>query len=99
MKIQVSENENKTLVNISGSVETAYIKELSELINSLCESSDKDVEIDLGNADYLDSTAISLLIKLHKAQKQRGLAFSIVEASERVASLLTLCSLHDALLK
>ncbi len=99
MNIQVTETDNSTLISVSGSLETANIKEFSEIINSLCESSDKAVEIDLANADYLDSTGISLLIKLHKAQKQRNLDFSIVEASEKVTSLLTLCSLYDTLAK
>ncbi|MFA5518910.1 MAG: STAS domain-containing protein [Spirochaetota bacterium] len=97
MNIEITETDNSTSINISGAVESADIKEFSELINSLCESSDKAVEINLANADYLDSTGISLLIKLHKAQKQRNLDFSIVEASEKVTSLLTLCSLYDTL--
>jgi len=97
MKIQVTEIDNTTLINISGAIETAQIKELSELVDSLCESSDKDLEIDLGNAEYIDSTGISILLKLHKAQKQRDLKFSIVEASERITSLLSLCSLHETL--
>lgn len=97
MDIQITEKQNTLLISISGSVETAQIKELSQLVESLCESSDRDVEIDLGEAEYMDSTGISLLLKLHKAQKQRGLGFSIVEASERVTSLLSLCSLHEAL--
>ena len=99
MNIQVAEKDNTILISISGYVETARIKEFSELVDSLCESSVRDVEIDLGNADYMDSTGISLLLKLHKAQKQRGLGFLIVDASERVTSLLSLCSLHDALSK
>lgn len=97
MKIQVTEANNTTVINISGSIETAQIKELAELVDRLCESSDKDVEIDLGEAEYMDSTGISLLLKLHKAQKQQGLGFSIIDASERVTSLLSLCSLHEAL--
>lgn len=99
MNIQITEADNTILINISGPVETANIKEFSELVDSLCKSSDKAVEIDLANADYLDSTGISLLIKLHKAQKQRNLDFSIVEASEKVTSLLSLCSLYDTLAK
>jgi len=97
MKIAVTERENSASIIISGSVEIAQIKELSELVKSLCESSDKNLEIDLGHAYYLDSTGISLLIKLHKAQKQKGLGFSIIKASERVTSLLSLCSLHETL--
>ena len=97
MNIQVTEKENTILIDISGSIETTQIKELTELVDKLCETSDRDVEIDLGEAEYMDSTGISLLLKLHKAQKQRGLGFSIVEASDRITSLLSLCSLHDAL--
>lgn len=97
MKIQVTETDNVKVIDISGSIETAQIKELAELIDDLCESSEKKIEINLSGAEYLDSTGISLLLKLHKAQKQKELGFSIVEASERVTSLLSLCSLQEAL--
>lgn len=97
MNIQVTETDNSTLINISGSIEISQIKEFSELVETLCESSDKNLEIDLGDTDYLDSTGISLLLKLHKAQKQKDLGFSIIVASERVTSLLSLCSLHETL--
>ena len=99
MNIQVAEKDNTILISIAGSIETAHMKEFSGIVNSLCESSDKAVEIDLDNADYLDSTGISLLLKLYKAQKQRSLGFSIVKASAKVTSLLTLCSLHETLSK
>ena len=97
MNIQVTETDNSTLINISGSIEISQIKEFSELVETLCESSDKNLEIDLGDTDYLDSIGISLLLKLHKAQKQKDLGFSIIVASERVTSLLSLCSLHETL--
>lgn len=97
MNIQVTEADNFTLISISGSIEISQIKEFSDLVETLCESSDKNLEIDLGDTDYLDSTGISLLLKLHKAQKQKDLGFSIIAASERVTSLLSLCSLHETL--
>lgn len=97
MNVIFTEMENHVIVSISGEADPAGVKRFSEIVENINNNIEKDIEIDLSEAVYLDSSSIGVLIKLHKSQKQRNLGFAIIKASDRVMSLLKLCSLSDAL--
>jgi len=99
MNVKIIKNENSTLLEVSGSVESSKIEELSAIIDEIIQDPTSDVEMDLDKADYIDSTGISQILKLYKSCRENGHSFSIINASERVESLLSLCSLHDCLIK
>lgn len=98
MNIITSENENLITISISGSADPAGIKKFITLVDSICAGIEKDVDIDLSELEYMDSTCISILLKLHKSQKQKNRDFRISKASYKVSSLLSLCSLSDTLM-
>lgn len=97
MNVIFTEMENHVIVSISGEADPAGVKRFSEIVENINNNIEKDIEIDLSEAVYLDSSSIGVLIKLHKSQKQRNLGFTIIKASDRVMSLLKLCSLSEAL--
>ena len=99
MNISTSEDDNLINISIKGSADSAGIKKFTEIVDSICSGNEKDVDIDLSEMDYMDSTCISILLKLHKAQKQKNRDFRISKASFKVSSLLSLCSLSDTLMK
>jgi len=98
MNIATSEDDNLINISISGSADSAGIKKFIELVDSICSGKEKDVDIDLSGMEYMDSTCISILLKLHKFQKQKNRDFRISKASYKVSSLLSLCSLSDTLM-
>jgi anti-anti-sigma factor len=100
LKMNITTTEDDKLINIaiSGSADPAGIKKFIELVDSICAGKEKDVDIDLSEMEYMDSTCISILLKLHKFQKQKNLDFRISKASYKVSSLLSLCSLSDTLM-
>ena len=97
MNITFTEDENLLKIVISGESDTPGVKRFSEIVEHINSSLEKNVEVDLSETVYLDSSSIGLLIKLHKNQKQKNLGFIISKASERVVSLLSLCSLSETL--
>ncbi|HOP63362.1 MAG TPA: STAS domain-containing protein [Spirochaetota bacterium] len=97
MNVTFTEMENSVIITLTGESDPAGIKRFSEIVENINQNIKKDVEIDLSEAVYLDSSSIGVLIKLHKSQKQRELGFAITKASDRVLSLLKLCSLSEAL--
>lgn len=99
MNIVTSEDDNLINITISGSADSAGIKKFIEIVDSICTDKEKDVDIDLSEMEYMDSTCISILLKLHKFQKQKNRDFRISKASYKVTSLLSLCSLSDTLMK
>lgn len=97
MNVIFTEAENLVTIAISGESDPAGVRRFSEIVENINNNIEKDIEIDLSEAAYLDSSSIGVLIKLHKSQKQRNLGFTITKASERVLSLLRLCSLSESL--
>jgi len=99
MNITTSEDDNIIKIIIAGSADSAGIKKFIEIVDSICSDKEKDVDIDLSEMVYMDSTCISVLLKLNKFQKQKNRDFRISNASHNVTSLLSLCSLSDTLMK
>jgi len=99
MNIKTTENDKTIIISISGLMDPVGIKRFAELSDSICSGVEKDIDIDLSEMDYMDSTCIGILLRLHKFQKQKNLDFKISKASYKVSSLLSLCSLSDALMK
>ena len=97
MNIVFNEEENLVKIVVSGESDTPGVKRFSEIVEHINHTLEKNVEVDLSETLYLDSSSIGLLIKLHKNQKQKNLGFVISKASDRVVSLLSLCSLSETL--
>lgn len=97
MNYTITETDNVLNVTLTGSSDMAGLKKFSETVNTLSSECTKDVEIDMEQVEYVDSSFISLLLKLHKSQQQKSLGFRITKASDRVTSVLNLCSLSGTL--
>ncbi|HEY1406706.1 MAG TPA: STAS domain-containing protein [Spirochaetota bacterium] len=95
--MEIKESESTIRINLSGSVDITDIGEFSGAVKSLCRETGKNIEVDLGQVNYLDSTGVSLLLKLYKHQKQQGKTFDIISASERAQGIINLCSLAETL--
>jgi anti-sigma B factor antagonist len=95
--MDIRENETTVEISLSGSLDLPNIKEFSETVDRLCANGSKNIELDLSEISYIDSTGMSLLLKLYKRQKQQGLQFIIAKVSDRVAELISLCSLSETL--
>jgi anti-sigma B factor antagonist len=95
MNIEVQEGAQSVLVVISGDIEMVTIKDFKEKLLQLGQSTDKDVEIDLSNVEYIDSSGVGVLISLLKMQKKKGKDLKIEKVSDKVLSVLKLSSLAD----
>jgi anti-sigma B factor antagonist len=95
MNIAVQEGAQAISVTISGDIEMVTIKDFKEKLLQLGQSSDKDIEIDLSNVEYIDSSGVGVLISLLKMQKKKGKNLKIDKVSDKVLSVLKLSSLAD----
>lgn len=99
MNIVKDENESKLKLTLSGSSDPVGNKNFAETVDVINNNMNIDIEIDLSKLEYMDSTSIGIMLRLYKTQKQKNHGFRILNASEKVSSLLTLCSLSDSLVK
>ncbi len=97
MNFNITEDNSTMIIKINGPMELHSVKDLQARIVEINASLDKNVEVDLADVDYIDSTGISVLIMLHRQQKQKGKSLSIKNATPRVSNLLDLSSLSELL--
>ncbi len=97
MDFLVNDDGEITLITLKGPMELQTIKAFQNKISEIEPSIRKNITLDMREVDYIDSTGISILIMLNKQQKGKGKALSIINASQRVKSLLELSSLSDLL--
>ena len=95
MEISIKENANSVSVVIVGDIEMITIKEFKEKLLQLGQTTDKDIDIDLSNVEYIDSSGVGVLISLLKMQKKKDKNLRIEKVSDKVLSVLKLSALAD----
>jgi anti-anti-sigma factor len=95
--MEVLENEFTVSLTLSGTMDIINIGDFTGEVDRLCRMSGKNIEIDLSQVSYIDSTGVSLLLRLYKHQKQQEKRFDIVKISEKAMSIISLCSLADTI--
>jgi anti-anti-sigma factor len=95
MNIEVKENDAQVSVIVNGDIEMMTIKDFKEKLLNLGQGTEKDIELDLANVEYIDSSGVGVLISLLKLQKKKGKVLRIRKASTKVLNVLKLSSLSD----
>lgn len=95
MKIEIKDSGNSVSIVVVGDIEMMTIKEFKEKLFEIGQNTDKDVELDLSNVDYIDSSGVGVLISLMKLQKKKGKNFKITKVSSQVMNVLQLSSLSE----
>jgi anti-sigma B factor antagonist len=83
------------MVELSGEIDIALKDELRERLDAAANESDQ-VDIDLSNVTYADSTALGLFVALRNRLSQRGGVVRLVAPSERMRKLLMYAGLDQA---
>ncbi len=95
MDIKINESDDVVKIVVSGDIEMMSIKEFKSRLFDVGERTYKDVDIDLSNVDYIDSSGVGVLITLLKRQKSKGKTLNISKVSSKVMNVLKLSSLSD----
>jgi len=95
MEIDVQERENSVFLKVHGDIEMMSIKTFKQKLFEIGQNTDKDIEIDLSEVDYIDSSGVGVLISLLKLQKKKSKELVIEKVSSKVLNVLKLSSLSD----
>ncbi len=93
----IDEVESKISVSFSGDIDMISVKDIKDKLFSLSREHSKDIEIDLKNADYLDSSGIGMFLTLNKLQKEKNHKMHLVNIPDRISNILKLSSLDTTL--
>lgn len=95
MDIAIKESDSIVSVKVTGDIEMMTIKEFKDKLLNLGKESDKDIELDMADVNYIDSSGVGVLISLLKLQKKKEKTVVITEVSDKVLNVLKLSSLAD----
>ena len=95
MDIRINETNDVVTIAVSGDIEMMSIKDFKTKLFEVGENTYKDVDIDLSNVEYIDSSGVGVLITLLKRQKSKGKTLNISKVSPKVMNVLKLSSLSD----
>lgn len=95
MNIEINDKNESVNIRVSGDIEMMSIKDFKTKLFDVGENTDKDVEIDLSDVNYIDSSGVGVLITLLKRQRSKGKTLKIAKVSPKVMNVLKLSSLSD----
>jgi len=95
MDIKINDSNEVISVTISGDIEMMTIKEFKTKLLDIGKNREKDIELDLSDVGYIDSSGIGVLIGLLNMQKKKGKMLRVTKVSPKVLNVLKLSSLTD----
>ncbi|MFD1172161.1 STAS domain-containing protein [Oceanobacillus picturae] len=93
--IDVVEESNKSVVNLSGEIDAYTAPNLKESLLPLTQKEGNAVEVDLGNVNYMDSTGLGVFISALKSTKENGSEMKLVNIQDRVLRLFKITGLDE----
>jgi anti-sigma B factor antagonist len=96
LEIEIKEDADVVAITVNGNIKMDTIRNFKEKLFEISHTTNKNIDIDLANMDYIDSSGVGILISLLKLQKEKGKNLNIKKASPKVIDVLKLSSLSDA---
>lgn len=97
MQVTVKDLDQVILIEVEGDIEMTTMKPFKEKAFEVGSQSEKDVHIDLGKVDYLDSSGMGVLLTLSKMLRKKNKSMKIINYSEKIKKIIHLSSLKDIL--
>ena len=91
----IYDKDDYKLVEIKGDLDIYAEDEFRDFIALEIENIDKDLLIDIGNLDYLDSTGLGLFMKIYKLINEKGHSVKIINRKENILKLFKITDLTE----
>ncbi|WP_174615755.1 STAS domain-containing protein [Virgibacillus ihumii] len=97
LKIDVVEQEMKSVVQLTGEIDAYTAPRLKSTILPLTEESGHTVEVNMEDVNYMDSTGLGVFISALKSTKETGSHLKLVNLQSRVARLFNITGLDEVI--
>ena len=74
----------RRVLEVGGEIDVYTAPQLRERLISLVEAGDRQIVVDLGRVEFLDSTGLRCLLRFHKRAKQHGVEAAFLRGSSTV---------------
>lgn len=95
LNIAITENDNTTVVNLSGEIDIYTAPKLKEALIPLTKTKGHLLEINLNDVGYMDSTGLGVFISVLKSTREHDSHFKLKNLQDRVARLFSITGLNE----
>ncbi|SHG31864.1 STAS domain-containing protein [Ornithinibacillus halophilus] len=97
ISINVKEENEKVVINVSGEIDVFTAPQLKEKIIPLVSAENAEVIVDFKDVNYMDSTGLGVLINAYKATKVNNSHIKIINLQDRVYRIFTITGLDEVM--
>jgi anti-sigma B factor antagonist len=97
MEVRTSTAGDWTIVSIRGEFVVKYLVELRAVLQPLEQRQTPRVALDLTETDYVDSSAISLMLNIKRRFEARGGRVAVFGSKKELREIFSIVDLHQAL--
>ncbi len=95
LKVEVSEENAKSIVGLSGEIDAYTAPQLKESLLPLTRIESQLVEVNLEDVNYMDSTGLGVFISALKSTKENNSHLKLVNLQDRVLRLFKITGLDE----
>ena len=96
-QVNLITTEGKIMVALSGDIDSAVSEDFYAQIDALYKSGKKSIILECSALEFIDSTTLGTLVKIHKQLKADGHVLTLVNVPPRIRKLFEICSLDSLL--
>jgi anti-sigma B factor antagonist len=85
------------ILDLSGELDAATVGQFDAAIQLLVSTGRSRIAVRMADVSFIDSTGLGALLRAHKLGRDISIPFEILDASERVRSLIALTALDATL--
>lgn len=97
LQIDVTEGTEKSVVNLMGEIDAYTAPNLKESLLPLTKVSGRNIEVNLKDVNYMDSTGLGVFISALKSTKENNSKMKLVDLQDRVARLFKITGLDEVI--
>jgi anti-sigma B factor antagonist len=93
LDVRTSTSGSVQVVHVAGDVDFAVSDQFAAAVEAALAAATYSLVIDMSSVRFIDSSAIGILIRAHKAMAARGGAFGLVAASPMILRVISIVRL------
>lgn len=95
LSVNVQEGSNVKVLEVSGEIDAYTAPELKQTLMPLMKESGNEIEVDLENVQYMDSTGLGVFVSALKASKESGSHYTLKNVQDRVFRIFEITGLSE----
>lgn len=95
LSINISDEENKKVIRLSGEIDAYTAPQLKDKLLSFTKNNGNFVQVDMESVSYMDSTGLGVFISALKSTKENGSQMELINLSDRVYRVFQITGLDE----